>query len=144
MTPAPNETRWAALAHLCGLLWLSGFPFAGSIGAAVVYASKRHLSPYVEDQTHEAQRFQNTVSLAVVVVFAIAAAIVGGDMIATLRTGTGDLGVAHATMELWTIVLATIALAAIMMANIVFCLVAAISAHGGTAYRYPLCLRWGR
>jgi uncharacterized protein len=143
LTPSPGETRWATLGHLCGLLWLSGFPFAGSAGAAIVYATKRNLSPYVADQTREARSFQNTVSLAVVVVFVVASAIVGGDMIATLRSGQSGLGVEHATMELWTIALATIALAVIMMANIVFCLVAAISAHGGAAYRYPFCIRWG-
>jgi uncharacterized protein len=144
LNPSASETRWATLAHLCGLLWLSGFPFAGSIGAAIVYAAKRNLSPYVADQTREAQNFQNTVSLAVIAVVVVASAIVGGDMIGTLRSGQSDLGVAHATLELWTIALAAIALALIMMANIVFCLVAAIAAHGGAGYRYPVCLRWVR
>jgi uncharacterized Tic20 family protein len=144
LIPSSNEARWATLAHLTGLLWLTGFPFAGSIGAAIVYAAKRSLSPYVAGQTREAQNFQNTISLAVIVVFVVASAIVGGDMIGTLRSGRSDLSVEHATIELWTIALAAIALAVIMMANIVFSLVAAITAHGGAAYRYPVCIRWVR
>jgi uncharacterized Tic20 family protein len=132
-----SETRWATLAHLCGLLWLSGFPFAGSIASGIVYVTKRHVSPYVADQTREAQRFQNTISLAVLIVVVLAAGIVGSDMFLTLRSGQSDLGVAHATLELWTIVFAALALAIIMLYNIVFCLVAAIATHNGATYRYP-------
>jgi hypothetical protein len=142
--PGASETRWAALAHLCGLLWLTGFPFAGSIAAAIVYVTKRHLSPYVANQTREARDFQNTISLAVVLVFVTGAAIVGADMAATLRSGQSDLDVTHATLELWTIALGALALAVVMLVNIVFCSVAAINAYAGTAYRYPFCIRLPR
>jgi len=135
---------WATLAHLTGLLWLSGFPFAGSLASSIVHATKSHLSPYVADQTREAQDFQNTISLAVIVVIVGLAAIVGKDLAGVMRTGESDLNVADATAQLWAIALAALSLVAIMLFNLVSCVVAAFAARSGWEYRYPVCIRWPR
>jgi uncharacterized protein len=137
----PQERHWATLAHLCGLLWFSGVPFAGTIGAAIVFVTKRHVSSYVADQTREAQNFQNTVALAVAAIVTIAGTLLGSDMIATLRTGRSDLDVGQATAALWVIVLMALALAAIMLANAACSILAAVAAHRGEPFRYPVCLR---
>ena len=124
-----SERLWAALAHLCGLLWVVGIPFGGTIGSAILYFAKRHESPYVADQTREAQNFQNTVSIAVIAVVAIVAAL------AYFSAGS------DASNALVFIALGAVCLAAIMIANAVLSIVAAIAVHNGDAYRYPLCLR---
>jgi uncharacterized Tic20 family protein len=139
-----NERNWATIAHLCGLLWLSGFPFAGTVASSIVYATKHQVSPYVADQSREAQNFQNTISLAVIVVMVLLAGIVGKDLIGMLRTGQSDLSVGDATAQLWAIALAAFGLAAIMLFNLVSCIVAALAVRGGRLYRYPLCIRWLR
>jgi uncharacterized Tic20 family protein len=137
-----GERLWGTLAHLCGLLWLSGFPFAGPIASFIVYVTKRHLSPYVAEQTREAQNFQNTISVAVVIVVAFAGAFVGADMWASLQSGQMGLDNGHATTELMTIMFLCLALAAIMTVNVLFCIIAAIAAYRGEEYRYPVCIRW--
>jgi uncharacterized Tic20 family protein len=136
-----SERRWASLAHLSGLAWLSGVPFAGSIASAILYLTKRSLSPFVADQTREAQNFQNTVSIAVAVVVAACAVLFGADMLATMQTGRSDLDAGSATSALWTIVAMALFLAAIMVANIALSIVAAVATHHGHAFRYPVNLR---
>jgi uncharacterized Tic20 family protein len=59
-----DERVWAALAHLSGLTWLFGIPFGGSIASTIVYAIKHHASPYVAHHAREAQNFQNTIGMA--------------------------------------------------------------------------------
>lgn len=103
--------------------------------------AKRHISPYVADQTREAQNFQNTVSLAVLAVVGIAGLLLGSGMIATIRTGRSDLDVGQATAALWVIVLMALSLVVIMLANAVCSIVAAVAARRGESFRYPVCLR---
>jgi uncharacterized Tic20 family protein len=130
---AASDRTWAVVAHLCGCLWVLGIPFAGTIATAVIYITKRHVSPFVADQSREAQNFQNTVLLAVVAVFAAAAFAV--DRLALHRSTEAALGV---------VALGAIALAAIMIANVVLSIVAAVTVQRGEAFRYPLCVRFIR
>jgi uncharacterized protein len=131
--PAPSERGWAVLAHLSGCLWILGIPFAGTIATAIIYITKRHESPFVADQTREAQNFQNTVSVAVIAVFVLAAFVVE------------RLAIHHATEPaLAAIALGAVALAVIMIANVLLSIVAALAAQRGETYRYPFCVRFIR
>lgn len=121
---------WAVLAHLSGCLWIFAIPFGGTIASAIVYVTKRHVSPFVADQTREAENFQNTVSLAVVAVFIVCAFIVW--QLAVHRGTEQALGV---------IALGAVCLAGIMIANVILSIVAAVTAERGEAFRYPFCLR---
>jgi uncharacterized protein len=121
---------WAVSAHLCGCLWVLGIPFAGTIATAIIYITKRHVSRFVADQSREAQNFQNTVSLAVVAVFGLAALAVG--RLAMHGATEPALGVVS---------LGALSLAAIMIANVALSIVAALASQRGEAYRYPFCLR---
>ena len=121
---------WAVLAHLSGCLWIFAIPFGGTIATAIVYVTKRHVSPFVADQTREAENFQNTVSLAVVGVFVVCAFIVW--QLAIHRGTEQALGV---------IALGALCLAGIMIANVILSIVAAVTAERGEAFRYPFCLR---
>ena len=133
MEGSRSDRSWAVLAHLCGCLWILGIPFAGPIATAVIYITKRHVSPFVADQTREAQNFQNTVSIGVVAIVVVAAFIV--ERLAIVRA-TGP--------ALATIALGATLLAAVMIANVMLSIVAAVAVHNGATYRYPFCVRFVR
>jgi uncharacterized Tic20 family protein len=124
------ERTWAVLAHLCGCLWILGIPFAATIASAVIYITKRHLSPFVAEQSREAQNFQNTVALAVIVISGLT-----GAFVATHATRGG------AEPALAAIALGALVLAVVMLLNVALSVAAAIAAYGGVAYRYPVCVR---
>ena len=126
----PSDRVWAVVAHLSGCLWILGIPFAGTIATAIIYITKRHDSPYVADQSREAQNFQNTISLAVIAIFVFAAFLV--ERLAIHRATEPALA---------TIALAAISLAVVMIANVVLSVVAALAVQRGETYRYPVCLR---
>lgn len=136
-----DERRWAALAHLSGLLWLTGFPFAGSIASSIVYVTKRHLSPLVATQMREAQNFQNTVSIGVAAIVVASCVLFGSGIVAMLQTGQMGLSVDQATHELAVIAIMAAALAGLMVVNVVLSVLAAVAAGRGHAFRYPVCLR---
>ncbi|HZY99885.1 MAG TPA: DUF4870 domain-containing protein [Candidatus Baltobacteraceae bacterium] len=131
--PKQADANWAVLAHLCGCLWILGIPFAAPVATAVVYITKRHVSPFVADQSREAQNFQNTVAIAVVAIVVIAAFAV--ERLAAARA-TGQ--------ALETIALGATLLAALMIANVVLSVLATVAVHDGKAYRYPFCMRFIR
>ncbi len=82
------------------------------IPALVVWLLKKDENPYLADQSKEALNFQITILLAM---FA-------------------------AKILIWLIIgLALVPL--IWLANIVFCIIAAVSTSKGETYRYPFCLR---
>lgn len=130
LTSSQGDRTWAVLAHLSGCLWIFAIPFGGTIASAIIYITKRHVSPFVADQTRESQNFQNTVSLAVIAVFVVAAFVV--ERLAIHRATEPALA---------TIALGAVSLAAIMIANVILSVVAAVSAQRGEAFRYPLCVR---
>ena len=133
MDSSKGDRIWALLAHLSGCLWVLGIPFGGSVATAIIYITKRHVSPFVADQSREAQNFQNTISLAVIAAFVFAAFVV--ERLAIQRATEPALAV---------VALAALSLATIMTANVVLSIVAALAAQRGVAYRYPLCLRFVR
>jgi uncharacterized Tic20 family protein len=82
------------------------------IPALVVWILKKDDSAYLADQAKEALNFQITVAIAMFL----------------------------AQILIWILIgLALIPI--IWLANIVFCIIAAISTSKGETYRYPLCLR---
>lgn len=83
------------------------------IPALIVWILKKDDSVYISDQAREALNFQITVAIAMFVCSAILSWVL--------------IGLAFIPI--------------IWMANIVFCIIAAISTSKGETYRYPLCLR---
>lgn len=82
------------------------------IPALIIWALKKDDSPYIADQAKEALNFQITVLIAQCIAGALVLILVG---IALLGF--------------------------IWLANIVLCIIAAISTSKGETYRYPLTLR---
>jgi uncharacterized Tic20 family protein len=122
-TPSADERQWAMFAHLSALLGgLLTSGWAGSIGLfigpLVIWLMKKDTMPFVNDQGKEALNFAITVSLVCVVLL----------MLTIMSLGIGAL----LTIPLFMIV---------GIAALVFIIIAAVKAHEGTAYRYPVSLR---
>lgn len=118
-----DERQWAMFAHLSALvggLLTSGW--AGSlgffIGPLVIWLAKKDTMPFVDDQGKEALNFAITVSLVCVLLM----------MMTVLTLGIGAL----LTIPL---------LMVIGIGSLVFVILAAIKAHEGVRYRYPVTLR---
>ncbi len=118
-----EERQWAMIAHLSALVggvvtggW--GHSLACFVGPLIVWQMKKDSMPFVDDQGKEALNFNITVGIVfvaltvfTVVTFGIGMLIVGPIYLATA------------------------------LAWLVFTIIAAIKAHDGIAYRYPICLR---
>ncbi len=82
------------------------------VGALIIWLVKKDTAPFVDDQGKEALNFQIT--------------MLGAHAIAGL---TMFIGIGCFLLPL------------VMVGNIVFCIVAAVAASKGEAYRYPISLR---
>ncbi|MEO6264065.1 MAG: DUF4870 domain-containing protein [Luteimonas sp.] len=118
-----EERQWAMFAHLSALLGgilTSGW--AGSIGCfigpLVIWMMKKETMPFVDDQAKEALNFNITVGLVFLALFLLSVITLGIGLIIAIPG--------------WIIV---------GIAWLVFTIIAAIKAHEGVAYRYPLTLR---
>jgi uncharacterized protein len=83
------------------------------IPALIVWILKKDDSVFIADQSKEALNFQITVAIAMFICGSILSWVLIGIMLIPM----------------------------IWLANIVFCIIAAISTSKGETYRYPLCLR---
>lgn len=86
--------------------------FTGFIGALVIWLIKKDESRYIADEAKEALNFQITVGIAFVLAWMLAFIVIGIFLIPVL-----------------------------FIANFIFCIMAAVSASKGKAYKYPLAIR---
>lgn len=82
------------------------------IPALIVWLLKKDDSAYIADQSREALNFQITVLIAMLA----------------------------ANILIWLLI-GLVLIPIVWLANIVFCIIAAISTSKGETYRYPICLR---
>jgi uncharacterized protein len=118
-----EEKQWAMFAHLSALaggILTSGW--AGSIGCfigpLIIWMMKKDTMPFVDDQAKEALNFNISVALVFLALF----------LLSVMTLGIG-------------LIIAIPAWIVIGIAWLVFTIIAAIKAHEGVAYRYPLTLR---
>jgi len=118
-----EEKQWAMFAHLSALaggILTSGW--AGSIGCfigpLIIWMVKKDTMPFVDDQAKEALNFNISVALVFLALFLLSIVTLGIGLIIAIPA--------------WIIV---------GIAWLVFTIIAAIKAHEGVAYRYPLTLR---
>ncbi len=107
-----EQANWAMAAHLVSLLGFTAIPFANILGPLVVWLMKKDTMPLVDDQGREAINFQISVLIYGILCFLLSFVIVG-------------------------FILAP----ALLVFDIVYTILAAISAQKGIAYRYPLTIR---
>jgi uncharacterized Tic20 family protein len=118
-----EEKQWAMFAHLSALaggILTSGW--AGSIGCfigpLIIWMVKKDTMPFVDDQAKEALNFNISVALVFLALFLLSVMTLGIGLIIAIPA--------------WII---------IGIAWLVFTIIAAIKAHEGVAYRYPLTMR---
>jgi uncharacterized Tic20 family protein len=116
METIPKEERlWAVLAHLSAFaMYLTGIGHL--LGPLIVWLAKREGRPFVEDQAKEALNFQISFTIYTVAAIALCFTIIG-------------------------LVVALPALWLLPIFHIICMVIAAIKAHDGVAFRYPLTLR---
>ena len=113
--PQQEERTWAALCHAAAFATFVLPSFGSIIGPLVVWLIKKDVSPFVNDQGKEALNFQITAAIAWVAALIISAVTFGiGSLLFPL---------------LW-------------IAILVFCIMAGVKANEGTAYRYPVAIRF--
>jgi len=86
--------------------------FTGFVGALVLWLTRRDQEGFVAAQAREALNFQITIAIALV-----------------------------ASIMLKVILIGILLVPILFVVNFVFCIIAAISASKGHAYRYPFALR---
>lgn len=98
--------------NIATMTHLAGTVFS-FVPALIVWILKKSDSAFIADQSKEALNFQITIAIAMFVCGSILSWILIGIMLIPI----------------------------IWLANIVFCIIAAISTSKGETYRYPFCLR---
>ena len=86
--------------------------FTGFIGSLIIWILKKDNSAFIGEQAKEALNFQITITIGFVIAWVLAFILIG-------------------------LVLMPI----LFVANLVFCILAAVAASKGQAYRYPLTIR---
>jgi len=123
VTSSADERQWAMFAHLSALLGgLVTSGWGGSvgffIGPLIIWLMKKDTMPFVDDQAKEALNFAITISIVCVALV----------MLTILSLGIGLLLTVPLMM-------------AVGIAALVMIIIAAMKAHEGVAYRYPIALR---
>jgi uncharacterized Tic20 family protein len=110
--PTSNDDKnWAVIAHLSSVAGLI-IPFGNVVGPLVVMLTKGKDSDIVGDQAREALNFQISMTIAFLV-----------------------------SMVLMFVLIGFLLMPLIGIADLVFVIIAAVSASKGERYRYPLTLR---
>ena len=109
--PSNEEKQWALFAHLSALVGYI-IPFGSIIGPLIIWQVKKNEMPFVDDQGKEALNFQITMAIAALICIVLMLVLIG--LLLIWIVGAVDL---------------------------IFIVVAAISANNGQAYRYPFNLR---
>ncbi|MCL6524029.1 MAG: DUF4870 domain-containing protein [Thermoflavifilum sp.] len=131
----------AAIIHLGGLLgWIFPFSFANLIGVLILWLILRKEDPFIDSQGKEALNFQILVSL----IFLILALLGGMFMMGEWMFFSWNQHFRPGNFFSWN--MAHVGVWAILwklahLFNFIFCVIAAIRAGQGIAYRYPLSLR---
>ena len=86
--------------------------FTGFLGPLIIWLIKKDEDPFVDDQGKEALNFQISVLIAMAISGALICLVIGGFLVV-----------------------------AVAVCNIVFCIIGALKANEGVAYRYPFTLR---
>ena len=112
-TPSPNqeERTWAMAAHLSAFAG-HFIPFGHIFGPLVIWLVKRERSEFVADQAREALNAQISITIYAAVAAVLILVVIGLPLL----------------FLLWLL-------------DIIFIIIAAVSANDGRRYRYPLILR---
>lgn len=111
-TDQKQTQMWGMLCHLTALAGFVGIPFGNILGPLIVWLIKKGDAPFIDDQGKESLNFQITMSI---------------------------LGIIAAILMF--IVIGIFLLIGLAIVDVVFIVLASISANKGETYRYPFALR---
>jgi len=103
---------WGMLCHLGALAGFIGIPFGHIIGPLVFWLIKRNDFTFVDDQGKQSLNFQITLTILAII-----------------------------SVPLCLVFIGYLLLAAIFVCGVVYCVIGAIKANDGYAYRYPFAFR---
>ena len=109
-----EANNWVMGCHLSGL--------AGFLPPLIIWLIKKDDHPFVNDQGKEALNFQITVALALAIIVVLTVPVMAF------------------TFGFGACLMVPLALAAVVL-DVVYCIIAAMAANKGQAYRYPVALR---
>ena len=110
----PREVRqWAMACHLMALVGLLGNGIGFLLGPLIVWLLRKEDDPFIDDQGKEAVNFQITMLLVILISVPLMLVVIG---------------------------IVTAILAGVLMT--ILPIFAAVRANEGTAYRYPLTIRF--
>lgn len=108
-----NEKMWAMFGHLSAFTGWIGIPFGNLIAPLIIWQVKKETMPFAAEQAKECLNFQISMTIYAAICFVLMLVFIGFLM-----------------------------LAALYVINLVLLIIAAIKANEGTAYRYPLTIRF--
>ena len=136
--PTQDDRNWAMAAHLASLSNLI-FPFGAVLGPLVVWLSKKETSAFVDHHGKESLQFQASF-LAYHMVF-----VCGGIGSGVAAVFAGEASAAGDEVMAMAAILAFFGIFGVAlllrMFVIVMMIVAAVRAHAGEYFRYPLTIR---
>lgn len=110
--PSQEERLWAMFTHLSAFVGYF-IPFGNIIAPLIIWAIKKDAMPLVNDQGKEAMNFQITLSIALLIAFALCFLLIGIPLLVLLG-----------------------------LAGLILIIIAAVKANDGIPYRYPLTIRF--
>ena len=111
--PSKEAKQWAMFCHLSAIAMLLAIPFAHILGPLIIWLIKKDDYPFVREQGREALNFQ-----------------ISATIYALLLSPTICIA------GIWFFLIIPL-----FIADLVFAIIAAISASDGKAYRYPCTIR---
>ena len=108
-----QEKNWAMFGHLSTFLGWIGIPLANLLAPLIIWQTKKDTMPFAAEQAKEALNFQITMMILLFISAILTFVFIG-----------------------------FIGLLAIPVIDVIFTIIAAIKANDGTAYRYPMTIRF--
>lgn len=134
-----DDKTWGALVHLGGIIGQVLIPGVGNIiGALILWLIRRNESSFVDQQGKEAMNFQITISLIQVAITIINGLQWGIWTFGRVMNGENIFNPAAFGYRFFSLVGV---LQLLWLLNVIFSIIAAVTANRGTHYRYPLSLR---
>ncbi len=132
-----DERNWAMFANLAGLFLLSHIPFANVIAPLLVYLRARDQHwPFALQHARASLNFQITFTLGMMLGLVLAVASCGGAIAALIAQGNRiESDGPPLAFLVWLFVWIAVLLVA-ALANVFACVIGAIAASNGRAFRY--------
>jgi hypothetical protein len=119
--PDKDARTWGAICHLAAMVVLLCIPFGNVLGPLVVWLMKRNDHPFIDQQGKSALNFQISVAIYSVGVFILLLPLI---------------------IFVVGIFIAVPLLLAIVVVDLILVILAAVKAHDGQTFKYPLTIKF--